>query len=362
MMRRWGAPLLTAVLVAPACKGSSQGALRELTTPIEQLAVPPPCSPTSSFGLDTVAWGLDVPWALDFTPDDRILITERVGRIRLVEDGVLRREPWATLDVRADDEAGLMGLAVSPDFAETGHVYVVGTFYAAPESGPLKVLDRAYRRLVGQLRNSIAIPYENRVYRLTDRDGHGVEPQLVIDGLRAARLHAGGALAFGPDGMLYVAVGEALDGDAAQSLDMLLGKVLRYRPDGTIPDDNPLSGSPVYAYGFRNVQGLVWQPETGDLFATDHGPSGLPWEAWGSGRDELNLLTPAGNFGWSARAALALLKYQLHPYSHSLPLGWRDGSSWATRRGTPGALSTIASRRRGAVAPSPSHLTPQTLF
>lgn len=168
-----------------------------------------------------------------------------------------------------------MGIALSPDFAETGHLYVLGSFR-----------DVERRELV------------NRVVRLTDRDGRGREAVVVVDGLPAASFHAGGALAFGPDGMLYVGSGDARRPELAQDRRSLAGKILRYRPDGRIPPDNPFEGSPVYALGLRNPQGLAWHPETGDLLATDHGPSGLPAEGFRRGRDELNAILPGGNYGW----------------------------------------------------------------
>jgi glucose/arabinose dehydrogenase len=234
----------------------------------------PAAAPTSGVGLDTVVSGLEVPWDVEFAPDGRIFITERAGRIRVVEQGVLRPEPWATFDVARRSEMGLMGLALAPDFAETGHLYVVGSFRVGEDQT------------------------ENRVYRMTDRGGSGIDPQLVLKGIPAARYHAGAALDFGPDGMLYLTTGDAIRPGTSQDPGSLAGKVLRMRPDGGVPEDNPVPGSLVYASGVRNPQGLAWHPETGDLFAPDHGPSGLPREWFRRGRDELNVIVPGGNYGW----------------------------------------------------------------
>lgn len=234
----------------------------------------PPAAPTRGVAVDTVARGLEVPWGIAFAPDGRIFVSERAGRIRVVENGALRPEPWAVLDVLRRSEMGLMGIALAPDFARSGAVYVVGTFAAGEDEA------------------------EDRVYRLTERDGRGVEPHLVLGGIPAARYHAGAALAFGPDGMLYLSTGDATSPRDAQDPGSLSGKVLRVRPDGGIPDDNPVRGSPVYARGVRNPQGLAWHPETGHLFAPDHGPTWLPQEWFRWGRDELNVILPGGNYGW----------------------------------------------------------------
>lgn len=238
----------------------------------------PPAAPTAGVALDTVVSGLAVPWDLAFAPGGRIFVTERAGRIRVVERGVLRPEPWATLDVARRSEMGLMGIALAPDFAQSGHLYVVGTFVA------------------GEGRR------ENRVYRLTERAGRGVEAHLVLGGIPAARYHAGAALRFGPDGMLYLTSGDATDPGSAQDTASLAGKVLRIRPDGGVPADNPVRGSYVYARGVRNPQGLAWHPRTGTLFAPDHGPTRLPREWFRAGRDELNAILPGGNYGWPRAA------------------------------------------------------------
>ncbi|HEX9701786.1 MAG TPA: PQQ-dependent sugar dehydrogenase, partial [Rhodospirillales bacterium] len=107
--------------------------------------------------------------------------------------------------------------------------------------------------------------------------------------------HNGGRIAFGPDGMLYATTGEIFEADNAQDLKSLGGKVLRVAPDGGIPADNPFPGSPVWSYGHRNPQGLAWHPETGDLFISEHGPSG---EFGLRAHDEINVVRKGGNYGW----------------------------------------------------------------
>ncbi len=238
----------------------------------------PPAPATAGLALDTIASGLQVPWDIAFAPDGRVFVTERAGRIRVIENGVLRAEPWAVLDVARRSELGLMGIALAPDFEQSRHVYVVGSFRVSDGHA------------------------ENRVYRLTERGGRGVDPTLVLGGMRVARYHAGAALRFGPDGMLYLSTGDATRPGEAQDTASLLGKVLRMRPDGTAPADNPRTGSRVYALGVRNPQGMAWHPEDGQLFAPDHGPTRLPREFFRAGRDELNAIRAGANYGWPGAA------------------------------------------------------------
>jgi glucose/arabinose dehydrogenase len=225
---------------------------------------------------ETVATGLIVPWAMAFAPDGRMFVTERQGRIRIIRDGRLEPEPWAKLNVVSSGESGLMGIALSPDFATDGRVYVVATF----------------------VWNDHLI---NRVLRFTEKDGRPGEPEVLVDDIPAAEFHAGDAIAFGPDGMLYVATGDAGEPEAGQDRESLAAKILRFTPDGGIPSDNPFPGSPVYALGVRNVQGLAWSAD-GQLFATDHGPSGFPSERLRRNHDELNAITAGRNYGWPVHA------------------------------------------------------------
>jgi glucose/arabinose dehydrogenase len=275
-------PLLCGLaLVAGGCSGSPRNDQPAATQ--TDVQSPPKVE------VQAVASGLAAPWALAFAPDGRIFVTEREGRIRVIEKSQLRPEPWAVVDVVQPDyqsEGGLLGIAVALDFEKTRHVFVVGTF-----------------ALEGRLMN--------RVLRFTERDGQGVDRTVIVDNLppvqakpgeeTALHTHLGGALGFGPDGMLYVAMGDATQPPLAQNTASLAGKILRYRPDGTIPSDNPIAGSPVYALGTRNVQGFAWHPDNSGFFLVDHGPGDLTWEKAYGGRsnDELNVvLQPGSNFGW----------------------------------------------------------------
>lgn len=218
--------------------------------------------------VEVVARGLEVPWALAFASDGRLFVTERPGRIRLAKDGRLDPAPLATLPVAAEGEGGLMGLALDPAFATSGHLYVCYTASAG--------LRPISRRLI------------NRVVRLTLRDGRLGDERVLIDDLPGASIHDGCRLKFGPDGKLYVTTGDAADPRLAQLLDSLAGKILRVNADGTVPGENPYPRSLVYSLGHRNPQGLAWD-RSGRLLAAEHGPVG---------HDEVNHILPGRNYGW----------------------------------------------------------------
>jgi glucose/arabinose dehydrogenase len=223
---------------------------------------------------ELVASGLEVPWAMAAAPDGRLFLTERPGRIRVIENGRLVAKPWFVLEVARDGDAGLHGIALAPDFGTARQVYVMGTFRDG--NGGL----------------------EQRVYRLVDSSGVGSGLRLIAGGYPAPGVHRGGAIAFGPDGLLYFTVGDVRDLDSPQDSTRPAGKIFRIRRDGTIPGDNPWPGSPVFARGVRNPQGLAWHPETAELFATEHGPTDFPDEGGREDQDELNLIVPGGNYGW----------------------------------------------------------------
>lgn len=260
---------------------------------------PPFCPASPAPVVETLATGLEVPWDMERAPDGRIFVTERPGRIRVIDDEGLRSASWATLDVYADSEAGLLGLALSPDFEEDGHVYVAATFLRAGSGLPSRVVGALRLRM----ENALGIREGGasvvlRVVRFTERDGVGVEPTVIVDGIPAHQLHAGAALAFGPDGALYLTMGDgAIPSTAADPRDRR-GTILRYAPDGSVPEDNPVPGDPVFAWGFRDVQGMAWHPEDGELYAVDHGPTSLESEGFRADRDELNRVVPRGDHGW----------------------------------------------------------------
>ncbi len=243
------------------------------------------------FAIETIAQSLDTPWAIAFAPDGRIFVTERPGRVRVIEDGVLRDEPWATIAVKEGGESGLMGIAIDPDFTQNKYVYLAYTYADAHES------------------------FVNTLVRYTDDPdtNMGEEDTVLIDHVPGGNNHDGGRVEFGPDGKLYWTMGEKYQQDLAQDRDSLNGKILRLNSDGSIPDDNPFPDSYVYTYGNRNPQGLAWHPRTGDLWFTEHGPSGFQ----GCCRDEINRAVPGGNYGWPLIRGDETTDGMVNPVVHS---------------------------------------------
>lgn len=223
------------------------------------------------FELKEFATNLEVPWSAVFTSPERLLVTERAGRVVVIEKGVKKGAPLHTFSrVSSQSEEGLMGMAIDPHYQDNKQVYFC---YAYPAGNRLQV----------------------KVVRLTDQGESLTNEQVIIDNIPAAQYHAGCRIAFGPDQKLYITTGDATDKAIAQNLDSLGGKILRINPDGTIPEDNPFEGKPVYSYGHRNSQGLAWDQETGELYATEHGPSVFDGPAGG---DEVNHIMPGANYGW----------------------------------------------------------------
>ena len=240
------------------------------------------CANTPKMRVETVATNLEIVWSIAFAPDGRMFFTERPGRVRVFENGRLRAAPLFTVpDVELSGESGLMGMILHQKFADNHCLYLA---YAYQASGKQAVKVVRYRE-TGET--------------LTDA-------KTIVELIPAARYHAGTRLGFGPDGKLYITTGDATNQSQAQKLDTLGGKTLRLNDDGTIPTDNPFAGQKnarpeIWSYGHRNAQGMDWQPETGLMFQTEHGPSLIDGVSLfkRSGGDEVNIVEKGKNYGWA---------------------------------------------------------------
>jgi glucose/arabinose dehydrogenase len=264
-----------AFLLACGQPPPGRGACETATAGAGQGAGQAPGQAATAFRVETVVGGLEVPWSIVFAPDGRMIFTERAGRVRVFENNRLRPEPLAVIeDVETRSESGLMGLTLHPRFNENRWLYLAYAY----EADGVKV----------------------RVVRFRETGAALADRRVIIEGIPAAQYHAGTRLRFGPDGKLYVTTGDAAQRQLAQKLDTLAGKTLRLNEDGAVPPDNPFVKQPgarpeIWSYGHRNAQGLDFQPGSGLMFQTEHGPSGFDGPGGG---DEVNLVEAGKNYGW----------------------------------------------------------------
>jgi glucose/arabinose dehydrogenase len=252
-----------------------------------------------------VAAGLNDPSQMALAPDGRIFVAEQGGNLRVIENGTLLPTPFVSLDVDSNGERGLVGLALDPGFTTNGFVYV---YYTVPGSGGTAAHNRVSRFTAG---GNVAAGGETVL--------------LDLDPLSNATNHNGGPMQFGPDGMLYVAVGENASAANAQSLANRLGKILRINPaDGSPAAGNPttfdrLGGPPtgantsIWAVGFRNPFALAFQPGTGRLFINDVGQSTF---------EEIDPGRAGANYGWNLTEGpnppgVAGVTYPVYSYPHT---------------------------------------------
>lgn len=238
-------------------------------SPLLAVKVPQDAVLLTPHRFETLATGLNVPWELVFLPDGRALFTERDGKVRMFVGTELRAEPLLTIPVSQRIKMGMLGLAIDPEFSKNAFVYVA---YNQPLGDGFELCVSRYRLAGEKL----------------------VEPKVLLKGIPAWENHTGCRLKFGPDGFLYVTTGDANRPPDSQLLDHADGKILRIKPDGGIPTDNPFVGKPgvlpeIYSYGHRNPQGIAFQPGTNRLYASEHGPQD---------GDELNLIEKGRNYGW----------------------------------------------------------------
>ncbi len=233
-------------------------------------------SEQATFEVVTVARGLDHPWSLAFLPDGALLVTERPGRLRLIEpDGRLRPAPVAGIPaVVARGQGGLLEVALHPRFAENRWVYLS---YAGAGAGGVNT-EVARARFDGERLSDLRV-----IFRAQPKTG--------------GANHYGGRLLFDRAGYLFITLGERYNyRDQAQSVANHLGTIVRLHDDGRVPADNTFVGHSgarpeIYSYGHRNVQGITLRPGTNTVWAHEHGPRG---------GDEVNILKPGANYGWPA--------------------------------------------------------------
>jgi glucose/arabinose dehydrogenase len=234
-----------------------------ITSPSNSIVIPKPTSsPTGTDAVQIAATNLQKPWSIA-SSDGKIFFTEKVGRIRVIDNGILVNESVADLRVADITDAGLLGITLHPDYEKNHYMYV---YYTYQEGSNLW----------------------NKVLRITESNNRIVDAKTIVDKIPAAEFDNGGVIKFGPDKKLYIGTGDATDQNLAQNQTSLAGKILRLNDDGSIPQDNPFPNSPVYSFGHRNPQGLTWDNK-GNMYETEEGPTR---------NDEINLIKAGQNYGW----------------------------------------------------------------
>ena len=240
--------------------------------------------------LEVIAEGLTVPWEVLFLPDGEILVTERPGRVVLLPSGQI----FEVEAVSSTGEGGLLGAALHPDFASNNWLYL----YQTTEDG---------------------LGLKNKVVRYVLDEESLTLDRIIFDDIPGARFHDGGRIVFGPDGYLYVTVGDALDASEASNPGSLEGTLMRLTDEGEPALGNPFD-TEVYSYGHRNAQGLAWDSD-GNLWSSEHGRS-----VGGSGFDEINLITSGSDYGWPDSEGDSVAVGTVGPARHSTAdVTWAPG-------------------------------------
>ncbi len=234
--------------------------------------------------VSVVAENLEVPWALAILPEGGMFLTERGGRVRLVDrTGSLQNEPVAQIDsVRQIGEGGLHGIVLHPDFQNNRFVYVYYTY-------------------AGSGNNTM-----NRVVRYTFQNNRLQNEEMIVDQIPGASTHDGGRIKFGPDGFLYITTGDAQEPSLSQDRNSLAGKILRVTDTGEPAPGNPFR-TRIYSYGHRNPQGIAWDND-GNLWSTEHGSQAF---------DELNRIAAGANYGWPTVRGNQSQEAMNPPHMHS---------------------------------------------
>jgi glucose/arabinose dehydrogenase len=239
--------------------------------------LPPPPQPANvvktGYKVTEIAKGLDHPWSMAFLPDGSMLVTERVGRLRLIAAGALLAEPIGGVPaVHIGSQAGLFDVVLHPNFAQNHTVYL--TYAAGTKAANGTQVARA--RFDGRMLQDLQVIFKAMPLKDTDN-------------------HYGGRMAFLPDGTFALTLGEGFEyREKAQDLASDLGKIVRLNEDGSVPPNNPFVGRAsvrpeIYTWGHRNPQGLIFDAQSGRLYETEHGPRG---------GDELNIIVAGRNYGW----------------------------------------------------------------
>lgn len=213
--------------------------------------------------IEVLVKNLEVPWALAFLPDGRLLVTERKGEVKLLSKDFKEIKQIGKIDVKQIGEGGLHGIAAHPDFESNKFVYL---YYTYSTSG----------------NNTL-----NKVSRFKLIDDQLTSEEVIVDKIPGAQIHDGGRLKFGPDGYLYITTGDASNPSFSQDKSSLAGKILRVTDDGSPAPGNPFN-SRIYSYGHRNPQGITWAG-TDRLYEVEHGQSAT---------DEINFIENGKNYGW----------------------------------------------------------------
>jgi len=246
-----------------------------ITSPSGSIVIPKPnASSTGTDAVQIIATHLQKPWALTFG-DGKIFFTEKVGKLRVIDNGVLVNESVADFRVADISDAGLLGVTTHPDFVKNHFIYVYYTYQEG---------DKLW----------------NKILRITESDDKIADAKVILDKIPGAEFDDGGVIKFGPDKKLYIGTGDATDENASQDMTSLAGKILRLNDDGSIPSDNPVPNSPVYSLGHRNPQGLAWDDQ-GNLYETEEGPTK---------NDEINIIKEGKNYGWPNQECSGSKEYQ----------------------------------------------------
>jgi aldose sugar dehydrogenase len=263
-------------------------------------------SEKQAFTMEIIARNLETPWALAFLPDGRLLITERPGRIRIVgKDGKIEPEPVKGLPkVWEKQDGGLFDVEVHPDYAANGWIYIsysepLAGWTPPPPPDPNTAPPPPAPGQGGRGRGpSNDPPSMTVIMRGKLKNNEFVEQQVLFRAPKElysqTNAHYGSRFIFDKQGHLFYTLGEKQQMANAQDLSVATGKIHRINDDGTVPKDNPYVGQAnvvptIWSYGHRNPQGLAWDPVTGQLWESEHGPSG---------GDEINIIQPKHNYGW----------------------------------------------------------------